>query len=169
MLQMTAIGRVGSDAQVKQVGNRFVINFAIALNKKKVNKDTGELTEETRWINCALWRDEPGSLTGYLKKGTQVFVQGEPETSVYRKKDNTPGIDTRINVARLELLGSKKEEGSEKPNNGDEAWHWDEAPADAPANVAAAADAPAAADDDAMPWDNEPDPAPAAATSSKKK
>lgn len=162
-MQFSAIGRVGSDAQVKKVGERHVINFSIAVNKKKVNTNTGEMTEETQWLNCALWRNDAGSIGNYLKRGTQVFVQGEPSWDIYKKKDNRPGIDTRLSVQRIELLGSKKEESAPQTTaaNSDN-WVWDED------DSAAASDTPTpSAAEDAMPWDNEPDPAPPAKTTTK--
>lgn len=155
MMQFSAIGRVGSDAQVKKVGDRHVINFSIAINKKKVNTNTGEMTEETQWVNCALWRNDAGSIGNYLKRGTQVFVQGEPSWDIYKKKDNRPGIDARVTVQRIELLGSKKEESGPKTAADSDNWVWDDDAAAAEYNQAEA---------DNMPWDNEPDSAPAAAT-----
>lgn len=124
---MTAIGRVGGEARVKTVGKRVVINFSIATNKRKVNKETGETTEEVKWINCALWRDEAGTIAQYLKKGQQVYVQGEPEWRVFKKADKTPGIDTSLTVVRLELVGGKKEDsGSPTPDDSDTDYKWDE-------------------------------------------
>lgn len=160
MMQFSAIGRVGSDAQVKKVGDRHAINFSIAVNKKKVNNTTGEMTEETQWLNCVLWRNDAGSIGNYLKRGTQVFVQGEPSWDIYKKKDNRPGIDARLSVQRIELLGSKKEESAPQTTaaNSDN-WVWDENDS----AVASDTPTPSAAEDE-MPWDNEPDPAPSAKT-----
>lgn len=124
---MTAIGRVGGDARVKTVGKRVVINFSIAINKRRVNSDTGEMTEETNWVNCALWRDQEGSLPQYLKKGQQVYVQGEPAWKVYKKQDNRPSIDMSVLVSRVELLGSKKDDQASLNSGDDDTdYKWDD-------------------------------------------
>ena len=84
MIQLNIIGRIGQDAIVKQVNGKTVTNFSVATNLKTVNTETGEVTKKTVWVNCALWRNEVGKLSEYLKKGQEVFVQGTADFKIYK-------------------------------------------------------------------------------------
>lgn len=121
---MTITGHIGSDARVNQVGERRVVNFSVAVNRRYPDKESGEMIEETTWVNCAKWENREGNVWKYLKKGTQVLVEGDPSFKIYRKQDNTPGTDISLRVTTLELLGSKKE-SSDQPDNS-KPWNWND-------------------------------------------
>lgn len=98
------------------VNGKNVINFPVAVNRRFPDSN-GEMQEKTIWYNCAKWETREGNLWKYLKKGTQVLVEGEPEAKIYKNKENRPAIDNTIRVTMVELLGSKKENG--KPDEAD--------------------------------------------------
>lgn len=112
MLNMTAIGNLGKDAEIKEVNGKKVINFSIAHTEKWKDKN-GTVNTRTIWVECALW--EKAGLAPYLKQGVKVWVSGAPSAIGYMNKENKPQSSMRLNVFQLELCGSKKE-GDE--NNG---------------------------------------------------
>ena len=126
MLRTQVIGRVGKDATVKEINGRFVINFSLAVNERTVNPNTGEVSEETTWFNCALWRNEMSKLWEYLKKGQEVYLEGKPSYRIYKKSDNRPGLDISIKVEKVELVGSGKKDSSNGAENQDTDWTWEE-------------------------------------------
>jgi single-strand DNA-binding protein len=107
MLQATAIGYLGNDATIKEVNGKTVTNFSIAHSEKYKNA-AGTVVEKTTWVECECW--EVDKITPFLKKGTQVHVQGQPEARGWINKDGEAASTLRIRVSRIELLGGAKKE-----------------------------------------------------------
>ncbi len=103
MLNITAIGRLGKDATVNQYNDKYVINFSVAVGQKF--KDG----EKTYWLNCSWWVKTTG-VVEYLKKGQQVYIEGWPEATLTTSKSGTTYANQDVNVNKLELLDSKKEQ-----------------------------------------------------------
>lgn len=100
MITLSIIGRLGKDATVNEVNGKKVINFSVCHSQK--NK---EGIEKSTWVECAKWGETTG-VAPYLKKGTQVFVEGLPDVNVYDKKDGSgQGASLRVMVNKIELLG----------------------------------------------------------------
>jgi single-strand DNA-binding protein len=109
MQKLMIIGNLGNDAIVRNVGNDTVISFSVAVNKKIVNPDTGEEKEVSTWFSCAYWTDKT-KVAQWLKKGKQVYVEGEISAEIYIDKTNDNCIDLRLRAYKIELLG-----GADKP------------------------------------------------------
>ena len=102
MEQVTVIGNIGKDAEIKvHNGNQFV-SFSIAANKKFKNAQ-GEPVERTTWYNCITRQI---NLAQWLKKGTQVLVQGEPNNKVFKMQDGSWVVGNNVNCDNIRLLGS---------------------------------------------------------------
>jgi single-strand DNA-binding protein len=84
-----------------------VINFNVA-HTEKFKDSTGNVKEKTTWVECAYWTDRTG-VAPYLKRGSQVFVEGVPELRHYQKNDGTPGTSLSLRVMSLQLLGNRPE------------------------------------------------------------
>jgi len=106
---MTAIGHLGKDAEIKQYGTESVINFSIAHSDKWM--DNGIKKERTTWVSCSWWVEKT-TIAQYLRKGTQVYVEGIPEAKVWKKKEGDPQPFLNIRVFSLQLLGSANREGT---------------------------------------------------------
>ncbi len=92
MLKIIFTGNLGKDAELKEIKGYKVINFSVAV---KVSK------EETKWIECAMWRklDQSTIIVDYLKKGTKVLIEGEP---MAQEHNGVAYFKTR--VSNVELL-----------------------------------------------------------------
>lgn len=101
------IGRVGKDATVNAVNGKNVINVPVAVSETWKDK-SGEKQEKTTWFNVALWRENTAVAT-YLKKGTQVMVEGSIDVRTYQKADGNSGFSLELKAQNLELLGGGKE------------------------------------------------------------
>lgn len=107
MKQITVVGYLGNDARLQESNGKKVINFSVATTEKYKDSN-GTAVEKTTWVDCSLWDKE--NLAEWLKKGTQVLVQGNPEAYAYIAKDSGDLKATlRCKVQTLQLLGSKKE------------------------------------------------------------
>jgi single-strand DNA-binding protein len=107
MIKMQVIGRLGKDCVVNTVNGKNVMNFTLA-HSEKYKDSQGNLQEKTTWVDCAYWTDRT-ALAQYLQKGTQVFVEGQPEARSFQRNDGTPGSSLSLRVREVQLLGSKNE------------------------------------------------------------
>lgn len=107
MIKMQVIGRLGKDCVVNTVNGKNVINFTVA-HSEKYKDSQGTLQEKTIWVDCAYWTDRT-AVAPYLQKGTQVYVEGQPEARSFQRNDGTPGSSLSLRVREVQLLGSKNE------------------------------------------------------------
>jgi len=141
------IGNVGSDPEIRTVGNGGrVAQFSLATGRAWTDQ-AGAKQEKTEWHRCVAWNNKSSTLADvverFVKKGERVYVEGEIEYRQWQDKDGQTKYTTEIKVRELLLLGGRSSGGS-----GDE---MDAAPARraAPASrPKAAGAAPAAAGGD---------------------
>lgn len=107
MIKMQVIGRLGKDCVVNTVNGKNVINFSVA-HSEKYKDSQGTVQEKTVWVDCAYWTDRT-AVAQYLVKGTQVFVEGQPEARSFQRTDGTPGSSLSLRIREVQLLGSKAE------------------------------------------------------------
>ena len=92
--QITVSGNIGADPEVRDVNGTKVANFSVAVNENYTNK-AGEKVEKTHWYRCEAWDGSNGKglvtnvIEPYLKKGSTVFVQGQPIIEEYEKDGQT--------------------------------------------------------------------------------
>jgi single-strand DNA-binding protein len=110
MIKMQVIGHLGKDCTTNLVNGRSVMNFTIA-HTEKFKDAQGALKEKTTWVDCAYWSDRT-AIAPYLKKGTQVFVEGTPDMRVFTRNDGTNGGTLTLTVRQVQLLGSRGDANS---------------------------------------------------------
>jgi single-strand DNA-binding protein len=96
------IGHLGRDAETKTVGERYVINFAVAVTRKAKDAET------TTWWRVAYW-SKSDKLAQYLTKGTPVLVEGTPYLREYEAKDGGKKQSLELDAREVVLLGGKKD------------------------------------------------------------
>lgn len=106
MIKTTMIGHLGKDAIIKEFNGKTVINFSVAHTESFKNAE-GTKTEKTIWAACAYW-SEKVSIAQYLKKGTQVYVEGIPSIDTYTDRDGRAIANFKLRVHQIQLLGSAK-------------------------------------------------------------
>jgi single-strand DNA-binding protein len=105
------IGNVGSDPEIRTVGNGSrVASFSLATGRTW-NDASGAKQEKTEWHKCIIWGNKPGSLVDvvekYVKKGERVYVEGEIEYRQWQDKEGQTRYTTEIKVRELMLLGGR--------------------------------------------------------------
>lgn len=115
MIKMQVIGRLGRDCLVNTVNGRNVINFTVA-HSERYKDSQGVQQEKTVWVDCAYWTDRT-AIAPYLVKGTQVFVEGQPEVRTFTKNDGTAGSALSMRVREVQLLGNKADGTSQGGGN----------------------------------------------------
>lgn len=109
MLQFQVIGNLGSDAEVKELNGNKAVCFNVA-HTERWNQDDGTKRESTTWISCIL-NGDGGKLLPYLKRGTQVFVEGSGSARCYSSpKERKWVAGLNVTVRHIELVGGKMDE-----------------------------------------------------------
>ena len=103
--QITLLGRVGADAQLRYTQNgRPVLGWSLA-----VSVGWGD-REKTLWFRCSFWGDRGIKLEQYIKKGTILLVVGElAEPSVWTGKDGSPRANLDVTVREVKLVGGRSQ------------------------------------------------------------
>lgn len=111
MIKLQVIGHLGKDSVVNTVNGKSVINFSVA-HSEKFKDAQGAQKERTIWVECAYWTDRT-AIAPYLKKGTQVFAEGQPDIRSYTTNDGRQGASLQLRITSVQLLGSSRGEGDE--------------------------------------------------------
>jgi single-strand DNA-binding protein len=138
MIKMQVIGNLGKDCVVNAVNGKNVINFTVA-HTEKYKDSGGNQQEKTTWVDCAYWTDRT-AIAPYLTKGTQVFVEGQPEVRSFQRNDGTAGASLSMRVREVQLLGRKGENGGGSDMPMQQAASGGRQGAAAPASIDEAAD-----------------------------
>ncbi|MFN6387876.1 MAG: single-stranded DNA-binding protein [Bacteroidota bacterium] len=115
MIKLLAIGNLGKDAVLNNVNGKNVINFTVA-HTERYKDAQGNQKDKTTWVDCAYWTDRTG-IAPYLKKGTQVYVEGTPDVRTYTTQDGRNGATLSVRVGSVQLLGAKPSEGGAAPQS----------------------------------------------------
>jgi single-strand DNA-binding protein len=116
MIKLQVIGNLGKDCLTNSVNGKSVINFNVA-HTEKFKDSQGQVKEKTTWVECAYWTDRT-AVAQYLRRGTQVFIEGTPEVRHYTKNDGTQGASLSLRVSMVQLLGQKAEGAGGAPQSG---------------------------------------------------
>jgi single-strand DNA-binding protein len=118
MVRMQAIGNLGKDAVTNTVNGKTVINFTVAHTEKGRDRDAqGNPKDKTIWVDCAYWTEKT-AVAQYLKKGTQVYVEGQPDIRTYTTQDGRNGASLTLRVGNLQLLGGRSGDNSSSDTGG---------------------------------------------------
>jgi single-strand DNA-binding protein len=109
MIKLQVIGNLGKDALVNNVNGKSVINFTVA-HTERFKDAQGNQKDRTTWVDCSYWTDRT-AVAPYLKKGTQVYVDGQPDVRAYTTQDGRQGATLTLRVASVQLLGAKSSDG----------------------------------------------------------
>src|SRR5690606_8392309 len=102
------VGNLGADPDVRYMpSGRGVTNIRIATSESWKNKQTGDQQERTEWHSVVLF-DKLGEIAAeYLRKGSQVYIEGSLRTRKWQDKDGKDRYST-VTVAReMQMLGGK--------------------------------------------------------------
>ena len=107
------IGRLGQDPELKNHdGGNSVCNFSIATNETWNDKKTNEKVENTEWHNIVMWGRLAELASEYLRKGSQVYVEGKLQTRNWDDDSGNKRYKTEVVAFKMEFVDSKPEENS---------------------------------------------------------
>ena len=105
------VGNVGKDPEVRHLeGGTLVARFTLATSETYKNK-SGELVKNTEWHNIVAWRQLAELADKYIRKGSQLYVEGKITNRQFDDKDGNKRYTTEIVADNIRLLGRKDENG----------------------------------------------------------
>ena len=106
------IGNLGRDPELKYLSDgTAVASFSVATSETWKDKTTGEKKENTEWHRVQCWRKLAEICGEYLKKGSQVYIEGRLQTRSWEDKSGEKKYTTEIVASTMQMLGSKGEGG----------------------------------------------------------
>ena len=107
------IGRLGRDPEVRYMPNgEAVCNFSIATSETW-NDRNGQRVERTEWHNITMYRKLAEIAGQYLKKGSQVYLEGKIQSRKYQGKDGIERTAYDIIVNEMKMLGGGNDSGQQ--------------------------------------------------------
>ena len=111
------IGRLGRDPEVRYMPNGSpVCNFSVATSETWTDRNSGQRQERTEWHNITLYGRVAEVAGQYLKKGSQVFLEGRIQSRKYTDKNGVERTAYEIVCSEMKMLGGKSEGGEVQHN-----------------------------------------------------
>ena len=116
----TFIGNLGKDCELRYLPNGdAVANFTIACTESWRDKTTQEKRETTEWVRIVCFRKLAEICGQYLKKGSQVYIEGSLKTRKWQDKDGQDRYTTEIVAEEMKMLGSREHSDSPRSSGGE--------------------------------------------------
>ncbi len=137
------VGNLGADPETRYMpSGSAVTNIRVATTESWKDKDTGDQQERTEWHSVAFFGRLAEIVAEYLRKGSQVYIEGKLRTRKWQDRDGNDRWSTEVVANEMQMLGSRP--GSNAPA---------QAPAPAAAQVGADAPQPPPGEfDDTIPF-----------------
>lgn len=109
------IGNVGQDPEIRYTGDASngtkVATLRLATTERYKDRN-GNLQEHTEWHNIVVWRNTADVVEKYVKKGTQLYIEGRIRTRSWDDQNGNKKYTTEIVADTLQLLGRKSDNQS---------------------------------------------------------
>ena len=112
------VGNLGNDPEIRYSANgNAIASISVATSDRWKDKNTGEQQERTEWHRVKLFGRLAELAGEYLKKGSQVYIEGRIQTSKYQDKDGNDRYTTEIVANEMQMLGSRSANSDSAPAN----------------------------------------------------
>lgn len=113
------IGNLGADPEVRYTaGGAAVANVTLATAESWKDKQSGEQQERTEWHRVVFFSRLAEIVGEYLKKGSQVYVEGRLQTRKWQDRDGNDRYTTEIVANEMQMLGSRGGGAGGSPGGG---------------------------------------------------
>lgn len=109
------IGNVGADPEIRYLegtnaqNSIKVASLRLATTERYRDRTTGEPRETTEWHSVTAWRGNADVIEKYVRKGTQLYVEGRIRTRSWTDRDNNTRYTTEIVADSIQLLGRRSD------------------------------------------------------------
>lgn len=104
------VGNVGLDPEVRTTESGVkVARVRLATTERIYNRQTNETSDYTEWHTITLWRGLADVVDRYVRKGSQLYIEGRLRTREWTDKDNIKRYTTEIMADDMKLLGRRSD------------------------------------------------------------
>jgi single-strand DNA-binding protein len=102
------VGNLGADPDTRYMpSGKAVTNIRVATSESWKDKQTGDMQERTEWHSIVMY-DKLGEIAAeYLRKGSQVYIEGKIRTRKWQDKEGKDRYTTEIIADQMQMLGSR--------------------------------------------------------------
>jgi single-strand DNA-binding protein len=102
------VGNLGKDPETKYMpSGDCVCNFSVATTESWNDKSSGDKVEKTEWHNIVMFRRLAEVAGEYLRKGSQVYIEGKLQTRKWQDKQGNDRYTTEIRADQMQMLGGR--------------------------------------------------------------
>ena len=102
------IGNLGQDPESRTTpGGTTVTNIRIATTESWTDKASGEKKEQTEWHTVVMWSRLGEIAAEYLRKGSQVYIEGRLQTRKWQDKQGNERYSTEVVASEMQMLGGR--------------------------------------------------------------
>jgi single-strand DNA-binding protein len=114
--KVIVVGNLGKDPETRFLPDgKAVCNFSVATTDKWTDKATNEKKEATEWHRISSFGRLAEICGEYLKKGSQVYIEGKLRTRKWQDKEGQDRYTTEIIADAMQMLGSRSGMGGGEP------------------------------------------------------
>ena len=107
------VGTLGADPDTRYTpSNAAVTNLSIATNESWKDKQSGEQIEKTEWHRVVMFNRLAEIASEYLRKGSQVYIEGKIQTRKWEDKEGKDRWTTEIVANEMQMLGARSSGGN---------------------------------------------------------
>jgi len=129
------VGNLGKDPEIKYTASGAAIaNITLATSESWNDKQTGEKVEKTEWHRVVAFQRLAEIMGEYLKKGSQVYIEGKLQTRKWQDQSGQDRYTTEVVANDMQMLGGRGgESGGQSQAGGSGGFRKNPAPQPAPA------------------------------------
>jgi len=112
------VGNLGADPETRYMpSGSAVTNLSVATNESWKDKQTGEQKERTEWHRVAMFGRLAEIAAEYLRKGSQVYIEGKLRTRKWQDQSGSDRYTTEIIADEMQMLGGRSGAGAPGPGD----------------------------------------------------
>lgn len=113
------IGNLGRDPEIRySAEGTAMANLSVATTYSRTDRGTGQRTEETEWHRIVLFGRQAEVAGEYLKKGSQIYVEGRLRTRKWTDQSGQDRFTTEIVAQSMQMLGSRDSSAPQQQSSG---------------------------------------------------
>lgn len=117
--KVIVVGNLGADPEVKRFDNGGMIaNISVATSERWNDRQTGEQRELTEWHRIVFNNRLAEIAEQYLRKGSQVYIEGSLRTRKWQDQNGQDRYSTEIRAQSMQMLGGRNDGGMSNGMNG---------------------------------------------------
>jgi single-strand DNA-binding protein len=102
------VGNLGADPETRYMpSGSAVTNLSVATSESWKDKQTGEQNERTEWHKVVMFDRLAEIAAEYLRKGSQVYIEGKLQTRKWQDRDGNDRWTTEIRANEMQMLGGR--------------------------------------------------------------